>query len=208
MKKTLLIFIAVFLFTGFSFGQMTLGFRLGYNGNKLTTDLDSITSQFKSGFHLGAFTRFGKRIYFAPELLYTFSGSSLSSSSPDSAWTQNIRIGSLDVPLLFGLNIIRSKMLKWRVELGPVMSFVINKKVEDASTSTFTGPITTGDISSAQWMIMAGTGLDLWFLTLDVRYEYAFNTLISDIQDYSFDTKNNFVVVSLGFKFLGNSKNK
>jgi hypothetical protein len=206
MKKTILLFIAIFLFTGFSFGQMTLGFRLGYNGNKLTTNLDSITSQFKSGFHLGVFSRFGKRIYFAPELLYTFSGSSLSSSSPDSAWKQNIRIGSLDVPLLFGLNIIRSQMIKWRVEAGPVMSFVLNKKIEDVNS--FTGPITTADINSAQWMVMLGTGLDLWFVTLDVRYEYAFNSLISDIKDYSFDTKNNFVVVSLGFKFLGNQKNK
>lgn len=206
MKKAILLFIAIFLFTGFSFGQMTLGFRLGYNGNKLTTNIDSVTSQFKSGFHAGVFTRFGKRIYFAPELLYTFSGTSLTSSSPDSAWQQNIRIGSLDVPLLFGLNIIRSQMLKWRVEAGPVMSFVLNKKIEDVNS--FTGPITTADISSAQWMVMLGTGLDLWFLTLDIRYEYAFNTLISDVQDYSFDTKNSFIVVSLGFKFLGNQKNK
>jgi hypothetical protein len=206
MKKSVLLFIAIFLFTGFSFGQMTLGFRLGYNANKLTTSLDSIKTGFKSGFHLGVYSRFGKRIYFAPELLYTFSGSSLSSSSPDSAWKQNIRIGSLDVPLLFGLNIIRSKMLKWRVELGPVMSFVLNEKIEDVNS--FTGPITTADINKAQWMILAGTGIDIWFITLDIRYEYAFNSLISDIQSYSFDTKNNFVVVSLGFKILGNTKNK
>jgi hypothetical protein len=206
MKKTLLLFAAIFLFSGISFGQMTLGFRLGYNASKLTTDVNSISTDFKSGFHAGVFTRFGKRIYFAPELLYTFSGSSLTSSSPDSAWHQTIRIGSVDVPLLFGLNIIRSQMIKWRVELGPVMSFVTNKKVEDVNS--FTGPIETADINTAQWMIMAGTGIDIWFITLDIRYEYAFNTLIADVQDYSFDTKNNLLVVSLGFKFLGNQKNK
>jgi hypothetical protein len=208
MKKILMIFIVIFLCTGFTMGQTVLGFRLGYNGNNLTSGIDSITSKFTSGFHTGVFMRIGKRIYFAPEVLYTYSGANLSNegSTSDSAWKEKIAIGSLDIPLLFGLNIIRSQMFKWRLELGPVASFNTNTKV--TNVKDVEGPITSGDINPTQWRILAGTGIDLWFLTLDIRYQYGFNNLIKDVQNYSFDTKNSMLSVSLGFKFLGNGKNK
>jgi hypothetical protein len=41
-------------------------------------------------------------------------------------------------------------------------------------------------------------------MTLDIRYQYGFNSLIKDIENYDFNTKNNMVVVTLGFKFMGN----
>jgi len=189
-------------------GQTVLGFRIGYNGNNLTSGIDSITSKFTSGFQTGVFMRIGKRIYFGPEVLYTYSGANLTNegSASDIIWKEKIGIGSLDIPLLFGLNIIRSQMFKWRLELGPVASFTTNTKITNVSYAE--GPITSGDINSTQWRLMAGTGIDLWFLTLDIRYQYAFNTLISDVQNYSFDTKNSIINISLGFKFLGNQKNK
>jgi hypothetical protein len=202
------IFIVIFLSAEFSMGQTVLGFRIGYNGNNLTSGIDSITSKFTSGFQTGVFMRIGKRIYFGPEVLYTYSGANLTNegSASDIIWKEKIGIGSLDIPLLFGLNIIRSQMFKWRLELGPVASFTTNTKITNVSYAE--GPITSGDINSTQWRLMAGTGIDLWFLTLDIRYQYAFNTLISDVQNYSFDTKNSIINISLGFKFLGNQKNK
>ena len=208
MKKTLLFFIVILLISGSSSGQTVLGFRLGYNGNNLTTNIDSIKSDFTSGFHAGVFMRIGKRIYFAPELLYTYSGGNLSyeGSPTDTAWKQKIKVGSLDIPLLFGLNIIRSQMFKWRLELGPVASFTTNSTVTNKGKAD--GPITSDDIKSTQWRAMVGTGIDLWFITLDVRYQYTFTSLLEDVQSYSFDTKNSMVSVSLGFKFLGNQKNK
>jgi hypothetical protein len=208
MKKLLVFFIITFLFAEFSMGQTVLGFRLGYNGNNLTSGIDSIQSKFTNGFHGGVFMRIGKRIYFAPEVLYTFSGANFSNegSTSDSIWKEKIGIGSLDVPLLFGLNIIRSQMLKWRLELGPVASFTTNTKITNLNDAE--GPITSGDVNSTQWRILAGTGIDLWFLTLDIRYQYALNSLIKNVQNYNFNTKNSMISVSLGFKLLGNQKNK
>ena len=208
MKKFLVIFIVLFLSAEFSMGQTVLGFRIGYSGNNMTSGIDSISSKFTSGFHTGAFMRIGKRIYFAPEVLYRYSGANFSNdeSTTGKIWKEKIAIGSLDIPLLFGLNIIRSQMFKWRLELGPAASFITNTKITNVNDAE--GPITSGDINSTQWRVMAGTGIDLWFLTLDIRYQYAFNTLISDVQNYSFDTRNSIIDVSLGFKFLGNQKNK
>jgi hypothetical protein len=203
MKKFVLIVITLFLVTGFSFGQFTLGFKAGYNGNKLATDVSSVKSQFGSGFHIGAFSRIGKRIYFAPELTYSFSGGSFINDSTHKTWTeQKFTVGSLDVPLLAGFKIINSSFLKWRVELGPVVSFVVHKKIKNYDD--LTGPVESASFNTANWMIMAGTGIDFVFFTLDIRYEYAFNSLFKDVANYSFDTHNNFIMVSLGFKLLGN----
>jgi len=204
MKKTLLLLITLLFVTEFLFGQFTLGVRAGYNANKLTTDLSSIKSQFSNGFHVGVFSRVGKRVYFAPELIYTFSGGKFSNEGApqDSTWNQKVTVGTLDIPLLLGFKIINSMLLKWRVELGPVASFVVNKKITNAND--FIGPIKNADINTANWLIMVGTGIDILFFTLDIRYQYAFNSLIQNIPNYSFNTHNNFVIVSLGFKFIGN----
>ena len=203
MKKFVLIMITVFFVTGFSFGQFTLGFKAGYNGNKLATDLGSINSHYGNGFHVGIFSRIGNRIYFAPELTYTFSDGSFSNDSTNGTWTkQKFTVGSLDIPLLAGFKIINSSFLKWRVELGPVASFVVHKKVKNFDD--LTGPVESASFNTANWMIMAGTGIDALFLTLDIRYEHAFNSLLKDAANYNFNTHNNFIMVSLGFKLIGN----
>ena len=203
MKKVFLIVFAVFFMTGFSFGQFTLGIRAGYNGNKLVTDLSSIKSQFNNGFHVGIFSRIGKRIYVAPELLYTFSGGTFTNTSSDETWNkQKFTVGSLDIPVLVGFKIINATFFKWRIELGPVVSFVVNKNVKDFDD--LTGPVNSASFNNTNWMFMAGTGIDVLFFTLDIRYEYAFNSLVKDSPGYSYNTHNQFIIVSLGFKLIGN----
>jgi len=203
MKKILILLFIVFLSSEISYGQFALGLKIGYNANKLTTDVDSIKSQFNSGFHAGIFTRIGKRFYFAPELLYTMSGGVFTQEGNVSTedWKQKVTIGTMDIPLLLGLKIIHSKLITWRIELGPEASFVVNKKIKD--TGSVTGPITTADINTANWFILAGTGIDVLFLSLDVRYQYGLNAMIQDVQNYSFNTQNSMFLVSLGFKIFG-----
>ena len=173
----------------------------------LTTNLDSIKSQFNSGFHVGVWTRIGKRIYFAPELLYTLSGGVFTSEGTvsTSGWKQKVTVGSLDIPLLLGFKIIHSKVVTWRVELGPEASIVVNQKVKDVNSVT--GPLTTADINKANWFILAGTGIDFLFMSFDIRYQYALNPMIKDVTmdnlTYAFDTKNSLIAVSLGFKLFG-----
>ena len=203
MKKAILLVLFAIIASSVSFGQFALGVKLGYNGNKLTTDLDSVKSQFKSGFHIGAWTRFGKRLYLAPELQYAFSGGVFTEQVGDIAtgWKQKITIGSLDIPVLVGFKIIHSKFITWRIELGPQASFIVNKKIEDVNSVT--GPITEAVINTATWYILGGTGIDILFLKFDIRYQYGLNKLIEDAGGYQFDTQNQMVVVSLGFKIFG-----
>jgi hypothetical protein len=203
MKKVFLLITVVVLATELSYGQFALGFRVGYSGNKLTTNIDSVKSQFNSGLHVGIFSRIGKRFYFAPELLYTISGGMFNDKGnvSTSGWNQKITLGSMDIPLLVGFKIIHTKFISWRVVLGPEASFVINKKIKDAET--ITGPITKSDINTANWFILAGTGIDVLFFSLDVRYQYGLNQMIKDAGNYSFNTNNSLIAVSLGIKIFG-----
>jgi hypothetical protein len=203
MKKTIiLLFIALFA-SGLTYGQLALGVKVGYNANKLSTDLDSIKSQVNSGFHIGVYSRIGKRLYVAPELLYSMSGAVFTSEGNLSTndWKQKIKIGSLDIPVMVGFKIIHSDFLTWRIELGPQASFNISKKVSDETS--ILGPIQESSLSSMSWYAMGGTGIDMLFLSLDLRYKYGLNKLIEDAGNYTFDTQNQMFVVSLGFKIIG-----
>jgi hypothetical protein len=197
MKKSLLIIAVILLASHVSFGQFKLGIRVGYNANKLTTNMDTIKSSFRSGFHVGVYSHFGKRFYLAPELLYTFSGGIFTGEGTVSnGWKQKITVGSMDIPVLVGFKIIHSKLITWRIEAGPEASFVLNKKVEDMND--LTGPLTGSNLNTANWYIMAGTGIDVLFLSLDVRYQYILNDLVKN-----YDTKNSLIAVSLGIKIFG-----
>jgi len=197
MKKYLII-LALALFSTFVFGQFTIGPKVGYNASKLSTNLDTITSNFKSGFSIGVFVRIGKRFYFQPEIYYTTQGGVFESNEYN--WEQKVNIGSLDIPALVGFKLIKGKVVNLRILAGPLASFVVNKSVKDAGG--ILGPIENADINSVNWAIQAGAGLDVLFLTLDVRYQIGLNNLIKTIENSDINSKNSVWVVSLGFKIL------
>jgi hypothetical protein len=204
MKKILLLVLLAFIACELSYGQFALGLRLGYSGNKLTTNIDSIKSDFNNGFHAGIWSRFGKRLYVAPEFLYLMSGTVFTKEGNVSTqdWKQKITIGSIDIPVMVGFKIIHSDFLTWRIELGPEVAIPVNKKVKEMNSVT-NGPITTDDIKGAAWFASAGTGIDFLFLRFDIRYQYGLNQLIQDVNNYTFDTKNSMLLVSVGVKLFG-----
>jgi hypothetical protein len=63
--------------------------------------------------------------------------------------------------------------------------------------------ITESSLSSVNWYVLGGTGIDILFLKLNVRYQYGLNQFIQDAGNYQFDTKGQMFAVSLGFKILG-----
>jgi hypothetical protein len=206
MKKILLIFTILFFSASVSFGQFNFGIKVGYNASKLHTSFDSIKSSFNSGFHFGAFFRIGlgKKVYIQPEAYYTLQGGIFENSLQNAVdnWKQKVTVGTLDVPVLVGFKIINLKVVNWRIMAGPMVSFVVNSSVKDLS---LTGPIENSDINKLNWYVQAGTGLDVLFLTLDVRYQAGLNQMIKSAQGttglpYSLNATNSMWVVSLGFK--------
>jgi hypothetical protein len=208
MKKIILILVIALFAADLSYGQFALGIKIGYNANKLSTNVDSIKSSFNSGFHIGIFSRFGKRLYVAPELQYTMSGAVFSNEGnlTTKGWSEKITIGTLDIPVMIGFKIIHSDFITWRIELGPQASFVVNKKIKEQGD--IAGPVKDANINSANWYILGGTGIDFLFLKLDIRYQYGLNQLITDVQSIgssssTYDARNQMFVVSLGWKIFG-----
>ena len=203
MKKILLLFAVSMLAIQMSYGQFALGVKIGYNASKLSTNVDTVKSQFNSGFHIGIWTHIGKRLYFAPELLYTFSGTVFSSEGNvvTKDWKQKVTVGSLDVPLLLGFKIIHSSVITWRIEVGPEVSFITNKKVKDMGT--ILGPINGANINTANWYVLGGTGIDVLFLTFDIRYQYGLNQFVKDVQNSGLKSTNSLFLVSVGFRIFG-----
>ena len=206
MKKIVLLFAILFFSAGVTFGQFSFGIKVGYNASKLHTSFDSIKSSFNSGFHFGAFFRIGiKKVYIQPEIYYTLQGGIFENNVSNTVnnWKQKVTVGSLDIPVLVGFKMINLKVINWRIMAGPMASFVINSTVKDLNT--LAGPIERADISKANWYVQVGTGVDVFFLTLDVRYQVGLNQMIKSAQGttgpaYSLNATNNMWVVSLGFK--------
>ncbi|MFH1297324.1 MAG: porin family protein [Bacteroidota bacterium] len=197
MKKYLILFVLA-LSSAIVFGQFTIGPKVGYNASKFSTDLDTVSSQFKSGFQIGVFVRIGKKFYFQPEAYYTTQGSEFKANS--GIWEQKVNIGSLDIPLLVGLKLLNAKVVNLRILAGPLASFVVNRSVK--VSGIVTEPIENADINDVNWAVQAGAGLDVLFMTLDIRYQIGLNDLIKQIENSEVNSKNSVWVVSLGFKIL------
>jgi hypothetical protein len=191
--------IAFLLAAEVMFGQLAFGLKGGYNASRLSTDLDSLTSSYGSGFHLGAFVRIGKKFFVQPEAYYTLQTSKFSGLTN---LDEKITIGSVDIPVLAGFRFFDAKAVKVRIMAGPLVSFVINRNIKDLSDDPDALQLKQGDINNVNWAIQAGAGLDVSFLSLDVRYQAGLNNVIKEVQTLTLDSKNNAWVISLGFKLL------
>ena len=198
MKKIIVILILAvvsqFVYAG---GGFTIGPKVGYNASKLSNNIDTIQSDFKSGFSFGAFARIGKKIYLQPELYYTTDGGVFKSNKYD--WKQKVKLGNLNIPVLVGVSFI-NKIVNVRILAGPMVSFVVNKSISE--TGGITGSVKNADINNANWYIQAGAGVDIWKLTLDLRYQVGLNKIIKSVDNAQFNSSGNEWVVSLGFKIF------
>ena len=197
MKKTLLLAVLLLPATMLS-AQFGLGLKLGYNGSTLTASPDTVSVSFGSGFHAGAYARIGKRFYLQPEACYVLQNSRMEGT--ETAWEQQVTIGSVDIPVLAGFNLLNDKAVKLRIFAGPVVSFVVNRNVKELSEVA--GPLTGADINNVNWGLQAGAGLDFLFLTFDIRYQAGLNNVITKVETVAMDSKNNAWIISLGFKLL------
>jgi hypothetical protein len=79
---------------------------------------------------------------------------------------------------------------------GPVASFVINKSI---TGENWDEAITEDDFKNMNWGLQFGAGVDVLFLTLDIRYDIGLND-VSKLENFSL--KNNMFTVGLGWKIL------
>lgn len=200
MKKIILL-AATLMIASVAFSQIpgfTIGPKVGANFSKFTTDQSQIEEQIKNSFYFGAFARFGQKLYLQPELLVMNRNGTLKNSEISGS-KGTIEVGSIDVPVLVGLRLLNLKAANIRIMAGPVASFAVNKSISLDETWDDDINFTEDDIKNSNWGLQFGAGVDVLFLTLDLRYEIGLSNF-SEIQD--FDLKNNMFTIGLGWKIL------
>ncbi len=219
MKKIILLFSALMM-GGFLMAQMpNFGIRGGLTTSTLTTNLsESFSSDNTLGYQGGVFLRLNfNKLYVQPELIYNHRSTKLEyeinpvidGESQRVGVRSDLKIGTFDIPVLVGFKLFKTKLFNVRIFAGPDISFSTNKDVSYEYTTNdgedFQGEIpdedkiNIDDFNSTTWYLQAGAGVDVLFLTLDVRYEKGLSDLYNS-GDLNF--KNNVWLITLGFKFL------
>jgi len=176
-----------------------LGPKIGYNSNKITDNFDSIQSDIKNSLQVGGFVRIGSRFYIQPEANYQISESTLSKNVGYATLSQKITIKTLKVPVLIGVKLINQGKFNVRIMAGPAVSFAIDKQLS-AGQNSFIPIQSINDLKDKTWSVQMGAGIDIFFFTLDARYEVGVDNLYQG--NYDMSIKNNVFNVSLGMKFL------
>jgi len=201
MKK--LLFVLLMLAIGIAVnaqGVFSLGPKIGYNSNTLTDNLDSISAGMKNSFQVGAFMRIGSKVYLQPEVNYQLITSNLNKSSGASIQNQDITIHSVKIPALVGIKLINKSVVNLRVMAGPAVTFLFNKKLDPSNMGELWPIQSVDDLKNSIWSVQMGAGLDVLFMTLDVRYEFGVDNMYDGNSDL--EMKNNIFNVSLGIKLL------
>jgi len=181
-------------------GIFSLGPKVGYNSYKLTTNMDSVQASIKNSFQIGAFMRIGSKFYFQPEANYQVSESTLNQTFGTTVQSQDVTLKSIKVPALIGWKLINKSAFNLRILAGPALTFILDKKLDPTQMDEFWPIQSVEDIKNSAWSVQMGAGMDVFFLTMDVRYEMGINNIYNGSSEV--DMKNNMFNVSLGFKFL------
>lgn len=198
MRKILILFVFL-LAASDHYGQFSFGPKIGYTTSKLSTDFDDIKESVKHNYQIGAFFRFGKKLYLQPEAYFATSGGTLEKSGAGTK--QQVKMKNIGVPVLVGFKLINAKIINLRVMAGPAANFIIDKKIE--FDDLYQDPLTAEDLKNIAWGFDVGAGVDVFFLTLDVRYEFGLNNLyIAPTGGDDQKISNNTFIVSLGFKLM------
>ena len=94
-----------------------------------------------------------------------------------------------------------------RLQAGPVASFVLNKSYEVSTDGV--SPDTEEDfedsLNDMNWAMQFGAGVDVLFLTIDLRYELGLSNLYNQPDDgvvLHETVNNNLFFLSVGFRIF------
>lgn len=181
-------------------GVFSLGPKIGFNSNTLTENIDSINAGIKNTFQIGAFVRIGSKVYLQPEVNYQLVSGTLNKSLGSIVLHQDITIKTIKVPALIGVKLIQKGPVNLRVMAGPTFTYLFDKKLDPSKMNELWPIQSVDDLKNSIWSVQMGAGLDVLFMTLDVRYELGVENMYNGSS--SFDLKNNTFNVSLGIKLL------
>ncbi|MCD4731113.1 MAG: PorT family protein [Bacteroidales bacterium] len=208
MKKLVLI-LSISCISLIGYSQFQVGLKGAVTMSSLTTDINDYVNPFKAGFQAGAYVRLGKKLHLQPEAYFTAKTGELSYTweELEVKVKETVTLSTIDVPLLLGYKIIDPKAFNVRLQAGPVASFVLNKSYEVSTDGV--SPDTEEDfedsLNDMNWALQFGAGVDVLFLTIDLRYELGLSNLYNQPDDgvvLHETVNNNLFFLSVGFRIF------
>ncbi len=216
--KRILSIAFVLLFAIASNAQLKVGLKGAVGLSKISADIQNLDAITKTGYQLGGYVRLGKKLHLQPEIYFASKNGKFDFNTqydPDDPqntktnyFEQEVKLKSIDVPVLIGYRIIKLADLHFHIQAGPVASVVVSKKFD----ITFNGapgeeddsPIIADDFSNINWGLQFGAGIDFHFLTADLRYELGMNNIFDSPESWvqNVTMKNNLLFISVGFKIF------
>lgn len=206
MKRIILITASLLVFASFAQAQVRFGFKGGLSTSQL--DQETVTANGVSvalkdanyGFHFGVFGRakLTDHWYLQPEVIFNsmsvdFRVDDFSEGMTNSILTEKYR--NLDIPLMLGW-----KLGPIRLEGGPTGHVYLASNSELDQIDGYQHRFNNFNLG-----YQAGAGLDLWKLTLDLRYEGNFSKFGEGMsiggQELEFSQAPARWVASVGFSF-------
>lgn len=199
--KILSLTTIVSLFCLNSFGQkpINFGFKGGTTFSKYIDNIDTLSQSNQTGWQGGLFARVNiKKLYIGADALVTSKPGQFESKS--GLTTGEIQVNSLDVPLVLGYKIIKTKVFKARLYAGPTAQFNFREKVKTSFNGVEVNNSGSWDFKGGpHWSINAGAGIDIMFVTLDLTYLYSVSNWSNTS---SLDIRNQGFQINLGFKII------
>jgi Outer membrane protein beta-barrel domain len=215
MKKTIITIFICLVTLSTKAQSFSLGIRGGANFSQIQTDdlqISKIGSSVKdfwknnatnrTGYVLGIYTRFGKKLFIQPEVLFSTKGGKVEllkagSSSPVSV---DVKFSQIDIPILLGY-----KLGPLRLNAGPLASLNLAQGEElKTALSQYSSQSIGKTIEQATFGYQAGGGLDLGAFNIDVRYEGSLSNIsrLNLQNNAQFNSKLSLWQLSIGMRLF------
>ena len=173
-----------------------LGIKAGIHNSKVTFSVNEIDQESVAKAHIGAYSRIGwSRVYLQPEVYFSSKGGELFDEGDFLDKATTFDFNNIDVPLLFGIKVLKGDKANLRIMGGPVFSFVTSGEVDGDER------IDSDYFRDHYFGYQYGLGVDLWRFFVDFRVEEGTNNLYQH-PTLDLDGKNRTFMVTAGLKIF------
>lgn len=186
--------------------NVQLGVHAGANFNIVSTSLPDFTTNVYPGARAGIYTRINFKLFnINPEVNFSMTGGDgVFANDPNRFYSSKTH--TLEVPVLLGIRMVNTKLVKLRTQFGGFWAWNITNSivVRDHAFPQNDTLITSARASNFNGGVVVGLGLDIWRFSLEMRYQWGIaNLLGSNIiyQDPRAGLRYSGFSVTLGFSF-------
>lgn len=190
MKKGIVFTALIALFALISAqAQIRIKPHIGFNWSQLSSEPQDFTQEGRIGAMAGVGIQIGDKFYVEPAAQWALVSTDLVNSNSQNVSIEN-SVNLFRVPLMAGYRFLdRDAFFNIRVFTGPAANFVL-------SVNSTSDEVSKDDYKSMVWGWDAGVGVDVWFVYLELGYEFGLSPVFSDT-NFS-NAKNNAFYVAIG----------